>query len=133
MAYRQKTGGRRKGTPNKITTEVKNKLEFHKKAHEEYVYDVTKNEKVISQLVSPPTEEELKWKPENYIYAKPEPKFWEVTQRGTGNTLNDFNRNFHSNILEDPIKYLKLREELLSKEYISENDFKKALIDFGYL
>ena len=119
---------------NLLTEEEKEyKLEFHKKAHEEYVYDVTKNEKVISQLVSPPTEEELKWKPENYIYAKPEPKFWEVTQRGTGNTLNDFNRNFHSNILEDPSKYLKLREELLSKEFISENDFKKALIDFEYL
>jgi translation initiation factor 1 (eIF-1/SUI1) len=113
--------------------EKKFKLEFHRKAHEEYVYDVTKNEKVIKQLYRQPTEEELKWKPENYIYPKPEAYSWEIRQHVTLNTLNNFNRHFHNKILEDPSEYLKLREELLSNEVITEDDFKKALIDFGYL
>ena len=113
--------------------EKKQKLEYHKKHHDQFVYDVTMNEEIKSQIVSPPTEEELKWKPENYIYPKPDAKFWEVRQRVTLNTLNEFNRDFHHNILEDPSEYLKMRKELLSKEVLTENDFKKALMDFEYL
>lgn len=119
---------------NLLKEEEKNqKLEYHKEQHDKFVYDVTMNEEIKSQLVRPPTEEELKWKPENYIYPKPVAKSWEVREYVTLNTLNDFNKRFHSNILEDPREYLKLRDELLSKEFISENDFKKALTDFGYL
>jgi hypothetical protein len=117
-----------------LSEELKQKrLDWYKKHHEKFVYDVTKNEEVIKKLVQPPTEEELKWNPEIYKREKPSYNWGSWGVWGESSKLCKFNHVFHEEIIEDPTRYLQMRKKLINKEVLTDSDFNEALSDFGYL
>lgn len=117
-----------------LTEEQKQKkLDWHREHHKKFVYDVTKNEEVIKKLVRPPTEEELKWNPENYKIEKPSYNWGSWGVWGESSKLCKFNHVFHEEIIEDPTRYLQMRKKLINKEVLTDSDFNEALSDFGYL